>query len=72
MSAWTYRCEAARPLKRLFRLVLGPHDGTALAPIPKRSAPVSDVNTALVDRLKALDPMYGPAVRSKKILTRWW
>ena len=28
---------AARPTKRLFRLVLEPHAGRAVAPIPKRS-----------------------------------
>jgi hypothetical protein len=38
----------------------------------EKREPVSDINTALADRLKTLDPMYGPAVRSKKILTSWW
>src|SRR5271157_1168903 len=47
----------ARPPVRLFHLVFEPHDGRALVPIPKRSAsPRSDINTAAVDSLKALDP----------------
>ena len=46
----------ARPPNRLFYLVLESHDGRALVPIPKRSASPRDVDTALVDSLKALDP----------------
>jgi hypothetical protein len=38
----------------LFHLVLESHNGRALVPIPKRSA--SDINTAVVDSLKVLDP----------------
>ena len=43
---------------RLFRLVLGSYDGRALVPeVPKRSAEtVSDIDTAVVDSLKVLDP----------------
>jgi hypothetical protein len=44
----------ARPTNRLFHLVFEPHDGRAPVPIPKRSA--SDIYTAVVDSLKALDP----------------
>jgi hypothetical protein len=40
----------------LFHLVLESHDGRAVVPIPKRSAPASDINTPEVDGLKALDP----------------
>jgi hypothetical protein len=43
-----------RPSLRLFHLILEPHDGRALVPIPKRSA--SDIDTAVVDGLKVLDP----------------
>ncbi|MBO0718584.1 MAG: hypothetical protein J2P55_14775 [Rhizobiales bacterium] len=45
----------ARPPKRSFHLVFEPHDGTAYVPIPKHE-PASDVDTVMVDRLKALDP----------------
>ena len=46
-----------RSRNRLFRLVLESHDGTALVPIPKRKRePVSDIDTAVVDSLKVLDP----------------
>ena len=34
----TCRRLTARPTQRLFRLVLGSHDGRALVPIPERSA----------------------------------
>ena len=55
MSAWTCRRLTARPTQRLFRLVLGSHDGRALVPIPERSAsPWIDI--AVVDSLKVLDP----------------
>jgi hypothetical protein len=46
----------ARPSERLFRLVLGSHDGRALVPIPKRSTSPRDIDTALMDSLKVLDP----------------
>ena len=46
----------ASPPIRLFRLVLGSHDGTALVPIPKRSAsPWGDIDIAAADSLKVLD-----------------
>ena len=57
MSAWISRQSTAKPPNRSFRLVLEPHDGRALVPIPKRKhEPASDVDTVLVDSLKALDP----------------
>ncbi len=57
MSAWTCRQLTARPTKRLFRLVLEPHDGRALAPIPKRStSPWADIDLVAMEGLKALDP----------------
>ena len=41
----------------MFRLVFEPHDGRAYVPIPERStSPRGDIDTALVDSLKALDP----------------
>jgi len=41
----------------LLHLVLESHTGRALVPIPKRSAcPVDDVDTAVMDSLKVLDP----------------
>jgi hypothetical protein len=40
----------------LFYLVLEPHDGRALVPIPKRSAsPRGVIDTAVADSLKVLD-----------------
>ena len=53
---WTCHHLTARPTQRSFRLVLEPHDGRALAPIPKKStSPRDDIDTEVVDRLKALD-----------------
>jgi hypothetical protein len=47
----------ARPPLRLFRLVLGYHDGKGLcADSVEKREPASDVATAVVDSLKALDP----------------
>src|SRR5262249_41971392 len=47
----------ARSPKRLFHLVFESHDGRALVPSPKRSeSPASDIDTGVVDGLKALDP----------------
>ena len=41
----------------MFRLVLGSHDGRALgADSEEKHEPVSDIDTALVDSLKVLDP----------------
>jgi len=45
MSAWTYRRLTVRPPNRLFRLILEPHDGRALVPIPKRSASLRATST---------------------------
>src|SRR5262245_18433231 len=57
MSAWTYRRLTARPPKRLFRLVLESHDGRAPgADSEEKHEPVSDIDTVVVDSLKALDP----------------
>ena len=47
----------ARPPDRLFRLVLESHDGRAPgADSEEKHEPVSDVDTVVVDSLKALDP----------------
>ena len=47
----------ARPPDRLFRLVLESHDGRALgADSEEKHEPVSDIDTVVVDSLKALDP----------------
>ena len=57
MSAWTCRQLSARPPLRSFHLVFEPHDGSALAPIPKRStSPRVTSAPPVVDSLKALDP----------------
>ena len=46
-----------RPRSRLFHLVLEPHTGTALVPnSEEKREPVSDIDTAVVDGLKVLDP----------------
>src|SRR2546421_11370896 len=56
MSAWTYRL-TARPPDRLFHLVLESHDGRAPgADSEEKHEPVSDIDTVVVDSLKALDP----------------
>src|SRR5438132_6761240 len=56
MSAWTYRL-TARPPDRLFHLVLESHDGRAPgADSEEKHEPVSDIDTVIVDSLKALDP----------------
>ena len=47
----------ARPPDRLFRLVLESHDGRAPgADSEEKHEPVSDIDTVVVDSLKALDP----------------
>ena len=47
----------ARPPKRLFRLVFESHAGRALgADSEEKHEPVSDIDIAVVDSLKALDP----------------
>ena len=57
MSAWTYRRSTASPTERLFHLVFEPHDGRALVPSSaEKREPASDIDTAVVDSLKALDP----------------
>src|SRR6266487_5868387 len=54
MSAWTL---TARPPDRLFHLVLESHDGRAPgADSEEKHEPVSDIDTVVVDSLKALDP----------------
>jgi hypothetical protein len=51
----------------LLHLVLESHTGRALVPIPKRSAcPVDDVDTAVMDSLKVLDPE--PPIREADLL----
>jgi hypothetical protein len=48
---------AARPPDRLFRLVLESHDGRAPgADSEEKHEPVSEIDTVVVDSLKALDP----------------
>jgi hypothetical protein len=48
---------SATPPLRSFHLVFEPHDGRALAPISaEKHEPVSDIDTAVVESLKALDP----------------
>ena len=57
MSAWTCRQVTTRPTQRLFRLVLESHTGRAFcAESEEKHEPVSDIDTVLVDSLKALDP----------------
>ena len=57
MSAWTRRSSTARPTNRLFRLVLESHDGKAPVPISEeKHEPASDIDIALMDSLKVLDP----------------
>src|SRR4029453_16495617 len=47
----------ARPPERLFHLVFESHDGRALgAESEEKREPVSDIDTGVVDSLKALDP----------------
>src|SRR5262249_28273507 len=47
----------ARPPKRLFHLVFESHDGRATgADSEEKHEPVSDIDTVVVDSLKALDP----------------
>src|SRR5262249_24085569 len=47
----------ARPPERLFHLVLESHDGRAPgADSEEKHEPVSDIDTVVVDSLKALDP----------------
>ncbi len=47
----------ARPSKRLFHLVLGSHEWKGLgANSEEKHEPASDIDTAVVDSLKALDP----------------
>ena len=47
----------ARPRARLFHLVFGSHIGRAVgADSGEKREPASDIDTAVVDSLKALDP----------------
>ena len=47
----------ARPSKRLFHLVFESHNGRGLgADSEEKRVPVSDIDIAVVDSLKALDP----------------
>ena len=57
MSAWTGRSSTARPTNRLFRLVLESRDGKAQgANCEEKHEPASDIDIALMDSLKVLDP----------------
>ena len=48
---------AAKPPKRLFRLVREcPDDGRVRSDSEEKHEPASDIDTAVVDSLKALDP----------------
>src|SRR5207245_724566 len=70
MSAWTVRL-TARPPDRLFRLVLESHDGRAPgADSEEKHEPVSDIDTVVVDSLKALDPEW--PIREADIAQRGW
>ena len=66
----------ARSPQRLFRLVFGSHDGTALcADSGEKHEPVSDIDTAVAGSLKALDP--NRPIREADIMTalnhvRFW
>ena len=60
MSAWTYRCQSAG--KAAAKIVPLPPRTTCWkglsADSEEKREPVSDINTALVDSLKALDPKW--------------
>ena len=71
MSTWTYRSSDGRPPERLFRLVLETHDGRAPgADSEEKHEPVSDIDTLVVDSLKALDPEW--PIREAGIARRDW
>ena len=57
MSAWTYRSSDGKAARKMFHLVLESHDGRAPgADSEEKHEPVSDIDTVVVDSLKALDP----------------
>ena len=57
MSAWTCRLSNGKADPKIVPPVLGSHAGRALVPISEeKREPVSDIDTAVVDSLKALDP----------------
>ena len=57
MSAGPTVSPTARPPNRLVHPVLEPHDGRAQEPNSgEKHEPASDIDTAAVDSLKALDP----------------
>ena len=57
MSAWTRRHLTVRPTQRLLRLVLEFRYWKGLcAESEEKHEPVSDIDTGVVDSLKALDP----------------
>ena len=61
----------ARPPNRLFRLVLGSHDGTAMVPnSEEKHEPVSDIDTEAVDSLKVLTPTGRVEKRTKPCTLR--
>ena len=51
MSAWTCRSFDGKSTQRLLHLVLGSHDGRG-----EKREPVGDIDIAVVDSLKVLDP----------------
>ena len=57
MSAWTYRSSNGNADPKIVPPLLEPHDGRAPgADSEEKHEPVSDVDTVVVDSLKALDP----------------
>ena len=58
MSAWTYRCQSAgKAAQKIVPLLPRTLCWKGLsADSEEKREPVSDINTALVDSLKALDP----------------
>src|SRR5262249_2898823 len=61
----------ARPPERLFHLVLESHDGRApSADSEEKHEPASDIDTVVVDSLKALDPEW--PIREADIARRHW
>ena len=57
MSAWTYRSSDGNAARKIVPPRLESYDGRALVPSSEeKHEPVSDIDTVVVDSLKALDP----------------
>ena len=56
MSAWTFVTLTVRPPKRLFHLVLNPIMEGPWCRFRREARALSDIDTAVVDSLKVLDP----------------